>query len=80
MSYFLFLNLPICFRRDQSNQGNKGDDMERILRLFVVVPKHMNDQELTDEFKKYGSIEYVSVVKDRTTKESKGYAFVKFKK
>lgn len=54
--------------------------MERLLRLFVVVPKSMSEHDIVDEFKQFGEIDYVSVVKDRETKESKGYAFVKFTK
>ncbi|XP_046685091.1 uncharacterized protein LOC124370834, partial [Homalodisca vitripennis] len=74
------LKVRIALSRDQSNVGGKGDDMERLLRLFVVVPKTMTDQDITNEFKQYGELDYVSVVKDRETKESKGYAFVKYMK
>lgn len=54
--------------------------MERLLRLFVVVPKSMTEQDITNEFKQFGEIDYVSIVRDRETKESKGYAFVKYAK
>lgn len=40
----------------------------------------MTDNELQNEFTKYGTIEYVTVVKDRNTNESKGFGYVKFKK
>lgn len=50
------------------------------MRLFCVLPKTMTDNELQQEFSKFGSIEYVTVVKDRNTNESKGFGYVKFKK
>lgn len=40
----------------------------------------MTDTELQQEFTRFGSIEYATVVKDRTTNESKGFGYVKFKK
>lgn len=40
----------------------------------------MTDSELQQEFSKFGPIEYVTVVKDRLTNESKGFGYVKFKK
>lgn len=40
----------------------------------------MTDNELQQEFSKFGAIEYVTVVKDRSTNESKGFGYVKFKK
>lgn len=40
----------------------------------------MTDHELQQEFSKFGPIEYATVVKDRSTNESKGFGYVKFKK
>ncbi|XP_066260581.1 RNA-binding protein 45 [Euwallacea similis] len=61
-------------------QGSKRDsnEAEKMQRLFIVCPKHMTDDDLHDEFKRYGELEYVSVVKDKQTRESKGIAFVKY--
>lgn len=56
-------------------------DFEEIShRLFIVVPKTMSDEELYEEFKKFGHIYYARIVRDRNTKESKGVAYVKFSK
>jgi RNA recognition motif-containing protein len=38
----------------------------------------MNDSELRDHFAQFGDIDYVSIVKDKNTKESKGFAYVKY--
>lgn len=54
------------------------NEEERLLRLFCVVPKTMTDSELREHFEQFGDIDYVSIVKDRETKESKGFAYVKY--
>lgn len=55
--------------------------MEEIsTRLFVVVPKAMTDDELFAAFKEFGNIDYARTIKDYHTKESKGIAYVKFRK
>lgn len=56
------------------------NEEERWVRLFCVLPKTMTDSELQQEFAKFGAIEYATVVKDRSTNESKGFGYVKFKK
>jgi len=73
------LKVMIAHSRDQGSKREMNEE-ERLLRLFCVVPKTMTDQMLRDHFKKFGDIDYVSVVKDRETKESKGFAYVKFHK
>lgn len=64
------------------NQGNKryDDDEERYLRLFVIIPKDMTEAQLRDEFTTYGRIDSISVVRDRQTKEGKGFAYIKYHK
>ena len=43
--------------------------------LFLQDAK---ESEVTEHFKQFGDIDYVSVVRDRHTKESKGFAYIKF--
>ncbi|KAJ9575632.1 hypothetical protein L9F63_007493, partial [Diploptera punctata] len=73
------LKVMIAHSRDQGSKREMNEE-ERLLRLFCVVPKTMTDQMLRDHFKQFGDIDYVSVIKDRETKESKGFAYVKFHK
>lgn len=73
------LKVMIAHSRDQGSKREMNEE-ERLLRLFCVVPKTTTDQMLRDHFKQFGDIDYVSVVKDRETKESKGFAYVKFHK
>ena len=48
------------------------------MRLFVKVPRSTTESDLRHEFSRYGDIDYVSVVKDYNTRESKGFAYVKY--
>ena len=61
------------------SQGSTRDvsETERC-RLFLVVPKSMTEPQLKEQFSSYGDVDYVSIVKDRTTHESKGFAYVKY--
>lgn len=63
--------------REQGSRREQNEE-ERLLRLFVVVPRALTDSELREHFKQFGDIDYVSIVKDRTTKESKGFGYVKY--
>ena len=55
------------------------NDESALTRLFVVIPKGMDEKDLQEAFDKFGEIEYVQVVKDRKTGEKKGFGYVKFK-
>lgn len=71
------LKVLIAHSREQGSRRDSNEE-ERLLRLFVVVPKAMSDSELRDHFTQFGDIDYVSIVKDKNTKESKGFAYVKY--
>lgn len=59
------------------NQGNSKEDVNA-LRLFVIIPKSYDDEALRNKFAEYGPIEYVNIIKDKRTQESKGLGYVKF--
>ena len=71
------LKVLIAHSRDQGSRRDMNEE-ERLVRLFVVVNKSMNEAELKDHFAGFGDIDYVSIVRDRNTKESKGFAYVKY--
>jgi len=71
------LKVLIAHSRDQGSRREMNEE-ERLVRLFVVVPKSMGEAELREHFNQFGDVDYVSVVRDRTTKESKGFAYVKY--
>ena len=59
------------------NQGNSKEDVNA-LRLFVIIPKSYDDEALRNKFSTYGPIEYVNIIRDKRTQESKGLGYVKF--
>ncbi|XP_046742075.1 RNA-binding protein 45 [Diprion similis] len=73
------IKVMIASNRDQGSVRETNEE-ERWVRLFCVLPKSMTDGELQQEFSKFGPIDYVTVVKDRITNESKGFGYVKFRK
>ncbi|QQP39762.1 RNAbinding protein 45like [Caligus rogercresseyi] len=71
------LKVLIAHSREQGSKREMNEE-ERLLRLFLVVPKSMSESELKDIFSTYGDIDYASLVRDRSTRESKGYGYVKY--
>lgn len=62
--------------------GSKLDfsDDTALNRLFVVCPKSYNEDDLRCKFQEFGDIDYVQIVRDHTTKDPKGFGYVKFTK
>ena len=71
------LKVLIAHSRDQGSRREMNEE-ERLVRLFVVVPKTMSEADLKDYFNQFGDVDYVSIVRDRTSKESKGFAYIKY--
>ena len=62
----------------EQGSGRKGNEEKRLLRLFMVVGKEMTAEQLKEHFDTFGTVQYVNLVRDRATKEPKGFAYVKF--
>lgn len=65
------------YSRERGSLREENEE-EKIQRLFVIVPKTMTQAELMEYFKTFGDIDYVSIIKDKETSESKGFAYVKY--
>jgi len=61
-----------------SLNGNSKEDEDRLLRLFVVVPKDKLEDDIKEYFSTFGDVQYVNIVKDKETKKSRGFAYVKY--
>lgn len=70
----------ISFTSRDKGSTREVNEEEKVLRLFVIIPKSMSDTELYDTFKQYGDIDYATIIRDKETKESKGFAYVKYYK
>lgn len=47
-------------------------------RLFIVIPRGVEEQEVRSAFETFGEVEHVQIVKDRKTGEKKGFGYVRF--
>jgi len=71
--------LKVIMAQPKSSKSNDDfDDESALTRLFVIIPKGMEGDELRDAFKDFGDIDYVQVVKDRKTGEKKGFGYIKY--
>jgi len=58
--------------------SSEPEDTPPRSRLFVVCPKEMSETQLVDCFSQFPDFEYGKVIVDKSTGESKGFAYVKF--
>lgn len=77
-------NIPRPIKVMVASSKNEGptrdNDEDKYKRLFTMVPKSITENELNAEFGKFGQIDLISIVRDKSTLESKGYAYIRFKK
>ncbi|KAK9693507.1 RNA recognition motif [Popillia japonica] len=71
------IKIIIASRRDQGSRREENEE-ERSQRLFVLIPKTMTEDELHDYFKQFGDIDNIAIIRDKETKENKGFAYVKY--
>lgn len=74
----LILNHNISSRNQGS--GRQENEQEKYIRLFVIVPEGMTEDDIRTEFENFGEVEDVSMLRDKVTKEPKGFAYVKYTK
>ncbi|EDV26718.1 uncharacterized protein TRIADDRAFT_1749, partial [Trichoplax adhaerens] len=73
------LKCMIAQSKNSTRRSNCIDEYDRA-RLFVVCPRDYTEEDLKEKFVEFGSIDYCQIVKDHTTKKSKGLGYVKFNK
>lgn len=71
--------LKVIMAQPRSSQTNMDlEDETALTRLFVLIPRGMEESELRGKFSEFGEIDYVQVVKDRNSGEKKGFGYVKY--
>lgn len=71
--------LKVIMAQPKSSKSNEDyEDESALTRLFVIIPKGMDEDELRDAFKDFGDIDYVQIVKDRKSGEKKGFGYIKY--
>ena len=69
----------IAQSKNSTRRSNFIDESDRS-RLFVVCPRDYTEEDLKEKFIQFGCVDYCQIVKDHTTKKSKGLGYVKFNK
>lgn len=69
--------LKVVIASSRAQQATNQGDITA-LRLFLMIPKTLTDVELRKQFEEFGPLEYVSIVKDKTTNASRGFGYVKY--
>jgi RNA recognition motif-containing protein len=73
------IKVLVASSRQQGSKRSENEE-EKYLRLFIIIPKDTNEDELYQEFGEYGTVDAVTVIRDKHTREGKGFAYIKFKK
>lgn len=71
------LKVLVASSRNQGS-GRSDNEQDKYVRLFVIVPKGLTEDDLRTEFSKYGELDSVSLIRDKVTRECKGFAYIKY--
>ncbi|XP_076461498.1 RNA-binding protein 45-like [Babylonia areolata] len=63
-------------KREGSTRDPRED--EKLVRLFVVCPKTYTEKRLREHFEPFGDLQYVTVMRDKSSGESKGFGYIKY--
>ncbi|XP_013781280.1 RNA-binding protein 45-like [Limulus polyphemus] len=77
--YHMPMKVRIAHNREDGSRKEPNEE-ERVLRLFVMVPKTYTEDDLKKDFEQYGELDRVNIVRDHSTGESKGFGYVKYLK
>ncbi|KAL4635495.1 RNA-binding protein 45 [Arapaima gigas] len=72
--------IKVFIAQSRSSGSHRDVEDEELTRIFVMIPKSFTEEDLRDTFKEYGEIEYCIIIKNKTTGESKGLGYVRFRK
>uniref|UniRef100_A0A6M2DND7 Putative rna-binding protein 45 n=1 Tax=Xenopsylla cheopis TaxID=163159 RepID=A0A6M2DND7_XENCH len=71
------LKVLVANSRDEGSTRDSNEG-EKYIRLFVAIPRSMNEDDVENKFKEYGKIVKINVLRDRDTKQSKGFAYITY--
>jgi RNA recognition motif-containing protein len=74
------IKVLIAASRQMGAASAKSREEEKAQRLFIITPKEFSEDNLYEQFGKYGPIDDVTIVRDRKTRDGKHFAYIKFKK
>ncbi|XP_040213602.1 RNA-binding protein 45 isoform X2 [Rana temporaria] len=72
--------IKVFIAQSRGSSNHRDVEDEELTRIFVMIPKTFTEDDVKDTFKEYGHIEYCSIIKNKSTGESKGLGYVRFLK
>ncbi|XP_029874362.1 RNA-binding protein 45 isoform X1 [Aquila chrysaetos chrysaetos] len=72
--------IKVFIAQSRASGSHRDVEDEELTRIFVMIPKSYTEEDLREKFKMYGDIEYCSIIKNKTTGESKGLGYVRYLK
>lgn len=72
--------MKVMVAANRSDIQTDDDDDFKYKRLFITVPHVMDENTIKNTFMSFGDVEQVRIQLDRNTGESKGFAYVRYKK
>lgn len=70
--------LVAASRHSKNPTGRTDNEQEKYVRLFIVINKNESESDVREEFGQYGDIESVTIVKDRSSGQPKGFCYVRY--
>ncbi|XP_064648498.1 RNA-binding protein 45-like [Lineus longissimus] len=71
------IKVVLANKRGEGNYRDPQED-EKMLRIFVMIPKDYRNKDLRKNFEEFGEIDFVEVVTDRRTGQNKGFGYIKY--
>lgn len=72
--------IKVFIAQSRGSTSHREVEDEELTRIFVMIPKSYTEDDVKSRFKEYGQVEYCSIIKNKSTGESKGLAYVRFQK
>ncbi|XP_043549463.1 RNA-binding protein 45 [Chiloscyllium plagiosum] len=72
--------IKVFIAQSRGSGSHRDVEDEELTRIFVMIPKSYTEDDLRENFKEFGDIEYCSVIRNKGTGESKGFGYVRFLK
>eukprot|EP00013_Stygamoeba_regulata_P023448 CAMPEP_0177661322 /NCGR_PEP_ID=MMETSP0447-20121125/18607_1 /TAXON_ID=0 /ORGANISM="Stygamoeba regulata, Strain BSH-02190019" /LENGTH=495 /DNA_ID=CAMNT_0019166637 /DNA_START=37 /DNA_END=1524 /DNA_ORIENTATION=+ len=63
---------------DMHNPNSTAEDVPPYSRIFIVCGKGVTEQQITEAFSPFGTIQHTKLLRDRATNEFRGMVYIKY--
>ncbi|XP_040297251.1 LOW QUALITY PROTEIN: RNA-binding protein 45-like [Bufo bufo] len=72
--------IKVFIAKSRGSTSHREVEDGLLTRIFVMIPKSYTEEDIKSKFKEYGNVEHCTIIKNKSTGESKGLAYVRFQK